>query len=239
MYRDEWINGKPHSDEGAHKLYVGPTRSGKTTLCRLFARLRNYVVVLGTKPIDKNLDAYVREGYVRIDHWPPTRSDLKDQPHDQARVILWPKMRKREDLRRFRSTYLRCFDDVYMRGGWTVVADEGYWIAKRSGLALDQALEDLAFGGASAGVSLHLCLQRPSGVPRITWQSVSDAFIFHGGITDDVRELASLGTYQPRDVVRVVTTMGRNPDGSPTGGHPFLHLPCTARRTWGLSEAKL
>lgn len=222
--------------QGRHKLFVGPTQSGKTVLARLEARLRDYVVVLGTKPVDSSLDAYVKEGYARIDHWPPTRSEIRKQPEGTTRFLLWPKITKREDLRspRVRDAFLRLFDQAFIEGMWTIVVDEALWVARRSGLGLDEPLADMAYGSASNKVSLYITLQRPSGVSRLIWSNVSEAYIFHSGVRDDVRELASLGIYQPPDVVKVIAGLGTG-----QGHHPFLYLPCRAQGSWAVSEARL
>lgn len=225
------------SRQGQHALFVGPTQSGKTLLCRMEARHRQYTVVLGTKPVDDSLDAYVNEGYIRIDHWPPRPSDYRKQLDPEAvRFILWPQMKKREDLRRFRSVYQRCMESVFISGRWTIVADEGLWLSSRKGLNLGQELSDLAYGSASNKVSLYLCVQRPANVPPITWTSVSDAYIFHMGRTDDVRELASLGTYPPKAAIEAVQSLGGD-DGALEETHKFLYLPCRGGRgSWAISE---
>ena len=57
--------------QGRHVLFVGPTQSGKTVLCRKLAALRSFVVVFGTKAHDSSLDAYLADGYRRIESWPP------------------------------------------------------------------------------------------------------------------------------------------------------------------------
>ena len=215
--------------QGSHRLFVGPTQSGKTLLCRYAARDQKYVVVIGTKPRDISLDAYLKEGYRRIEQWPPKAKDLAPDPETgDVRLILWPKIVKREDLRRHRGTFQRFFEEAFVEGHWCIVADEGLWIASRKGLGLDQELADLAYGGASNKVSLYLCIQRPSGLSRVTWSSVSDAYIFHGGVTDDIRELATLGTYDAKDVARIIK--------SGLKGHQFLALPCRGQAEWAISE---
>jgi hypothetical protein len=226
------------NQQGRHKLFVGPTQSGKTVLARLEARLRSYVVVLGTKPVDDSLDEYEREGYLRIDHWPPTNKEKKDAgAPDSCRLLLWPEIKKREQLRspKIRDTFLALFDQAFIEGHWTIVVDEALWVARRSGLDLDQALADMAYGSASNKVSLYITLQRPSGVSRLIWANCAEAYIFHSGVRDDVRELASLGIYQPPDVVRAMTQLGTGENH-----HPFLYLPCRAGgATWAISEAQL
>lgn len=215
--------------QGRHRLFDGPTQSGKTLLCRYMARQRDYVVVLGTKPVDGSLDAYVAEGYTRIDHWPPTSSDMRKGGWDgnEARFILWPKIKKRADLRAFRAVYAKCLDDIFIDGRWCIVADEGLWLSARDGLNLGVALGDIAYGSASNQVSLFLCIQRPAGLPRITWASCADAYIFKTGVTNDLRELASLGTYDPKPVAQAIKRLGR---------YEFLALPCRGGSEWAVSK---
>lgn len=218
--------------QGRHQLFTGPTQSGKTVLCRYLARLRDFVVVLGTKPVDASLDAYVAEGYVRIDHWPPTPADFRRGGWDatEARFILWPKITKREQLRAFASVYAKCLDDVFINGRWCVVADEGLWLSSRSGLNLGQQVADIAYGAASNKVSLYLCIQRPAGLPRVTWSSCADALIFKSGVTNDIRELASLGTYDPPVTAKAIKALRP---------YQFLDLPCRGNAQWSVSKVEL
>jgi hypothetical protein len=235
FYETQWKVNR----QGQHMLFVGPTQSGKTRLCREIARLRQLTVVLGSKPVDESYDEYVAEGYVRIDHWPPRPSDYKKLRGSEVRFILWPEMKKREDLRRFRPAFLNCMESIFIQGKWCIVADEGLWLSSRKGLNLGDQLSDLAFGSASNKVSLYLCVQRPANVPPITWTSVTAANIFHMGRSDDVRELASLGVYPPRDVIKVVQGLGVLADGEPNPGreHEFLHLPCRGGGSrWAVSQ---
>ena len=88
---------------------------------------------------------------------------------------------------------------------------------------------EIAFGAASNKVSLYMCMQRPTGMERVTWSSVSDAYIFKCGIIDDIRELAALGTVDPKDAVVAIRTKIR--------GHKFLHLPTRGQSAgWSISE---
>jgi hypothetical protein len=222
--------------QGQHCLFVGPAGSGKTVAARTLARDRQYTCALGTKMRDNEMDAYMAEGYYRVDHWPPTSRDYKNGaaeghwPRDTARFVLWPKIAKREDLRRFRPVYAAAFDQMLVDGGWTIVADEGLWLSDRKGLDLGEQLGAIAYTGRSSGVTLMMLVQRPSGVPRNTWSNASYAFVWHSGVTSDVRELASLGTTSPKDVQTAVQGLQ---------GHQFLFLPCRAGTGWAVSEVDL
>lgn len=228
-----WYAGQGREPgQGRHRLFDGPTQSGKTVLARMMARQRDYVVVFGTKPVDASLDAYVAEGYTRIDHWPPTRHDFRQGGWDgnEARFILWPKIKKRDELRAFRGVYAKCLDDIFIDGRWCIVADEGLWLSAKNGLNLGTELGDIAYGSASNEVSLFLCIQRPAGLPRITWASCADAYIFKTGVTNDLRELASLGTYDPKPVAAAIKRLGR---------YEFLALPCRGGQEWAVSKVEL
>jgi hypothetical protein len=238
-----FYNKKAHQlSQGMHILFIGPTQSGKTLLCREFARLRSPVVVFGTKPVDPTLDSYVSEGYVRIDHWPPTNADYRKgrqvwQP-GEARFIIWPQMKRREDLRKYRHVYAKALDEIFIEGHWCIVADEGLWLASRGGLGLAIPLGDTAYGTASNKVSLYLCVQRHANVPPVAWTSVAEAEIFHMGRTEDVRELASLGTYPPRAAIEVVQRGLADPDDEEIS-HRFLSLPTRGGSRWAISEVEL
>jgi hypothetical protein len=229
-----YANKEAELTQGMHVLFIGPTQSGKTLLCRKVARIRKFVVVFGTKPVDPSLVAYVDEGYIRIDHWPPTKQDYKKGaevwPAGEARFIIWPKMVKRDDLRRFRDVYAKCMEEVFIEGRWCIVADEGLWIAGRGGLNLGQQLSDVAYGSASNKVSLYLCVQRQANVQPVTWTSVSEAEIFHMGRADDVRDMASLGVYPPKETIAAVQGLR---------GHRFLSLPTRGGAEWSISEVDL
>lgn len=235
--------------QGWHILFCGPTQSGKTTLCRMVSRIHEYVIVFGTKPVDKSLDAYVADGYVRIDHWPPTPSDIRKsraQNDGAVRLLLWPKMKQYVDLKRHRATFAKCLEQVFVDGKWCLVIDEGLWVAGKDGLDLGDLMSGLAYGSASNEVSMHLLVQRPANLPVITWSSCMQALLFHQGRTDDVRELASLGTVDPKAAVVAMRTMNLRPypDGRPVDldapeqlqVRRFLDLPCRGGARWSISE---
>jgi hypothetical protein len=216
--------------QGQHCLFVGPTGSGKTIAARTLVRARQYVVVLGTKPRDRELDAYIAEGYVRVESWPPPARALRPLEDGSVRLVLWPKIKSREDLRRFRPVFAKFLDFAFIDQGWTIVADEGLWLSDRDGLALGAHLSAISYAGRSSDVTLLMLIQRPAGVPRNTWSNCSHAFMWHSGVTSDVRELASLGTYDPKDVAEAIQDLE---------GHQFLYLPCRAGAHWSRSEVAL
>jgi hypothetical protein len=223
--------------QGDHLLDVGPTQSGKSLLMReiVFAGRKN-VVVMGTKPKDPTLDEYIEGGFVRIDHWPPEKRDFRAQQDGMARFILWPKIVEIGDVTRFRPLYEKALRSIYVDvskagGGWTVVIDETLFFSDaKDGLGLGHILSTMAYSTASSGITMCFLMQRPAGVPRILWQSCSSAFLFHMGVTNDVREMASLGVIQPKAVTEAIQKLE---------GHTFLDLPCRAGRRWSTSQVRL
>ena len=226
----------PDEQHGLHILFVGPTQSGKTTLAFYLTLLRDWVVVLGTKPKDPSLDRYLAAGYLRIDHWPPTKKDRRRGENDlgwrenEGRYIVWPAITRREELHAFRPLFAQVINDVFAEGNWTFVADEGLWLGSREGLKLGPELSGLAYGAASNGVSMYLLMQRPAGIPRIAWSSVMEAEIFHMGVTSDVQEMASLSPYEPLDVKRAIRRLR---------GYQFLSLPLRGGSEWAVSQVEM
>lgn len=224
--------------QGAHLLDVGPTQSGKSLLMRelVFAGRKN-VVVMGTKPRDETLEEYIEGGFVRIDHWPPENKDYRAQQPGMARFILWPKIREVGDAVRYRPLFEKALRHIYVDvdpktgGGWTVIIDETLFFSDtKDGLGLGHILSTMAYSSASSGITMCFLMQRPAGVPRILWQSCATAFIFHMGVTNDVREMASLGTIQPKAVTEAIQKLE---------GHEFLDVPCRAGRRWSKTQVEL
>ena len=217
--------------QGQHRLFLGPTQSGKTTLCRKIAALRGYVVVLGTKNVDESLDAYLIEGYKRIYQWPPTKKEIEEatQPDGSVRFILWPKITELSELNdpKTKLAFTKLFNQAYKEGYWTIVCDESLWLADKEGLDMDRILSKMAFASASNKVSLYLCMQRPSGISRITWSSVTDVYMFHMGVTQDVVEMAALGRHSPKEVRDAMASLG---------DREFLKLPIRANAEWSTSK---
>jgi hypothetical protein len=225
-------------EQGQHCLFVGPTGSGKTVACHTLAWDRKYVVVLGTKPADRSLQDYVNDGYYRTDHWPLSQSELRKATFDDGsvRIILWPKIVKREDLHRFRPTFVKCLDDIFVDvdpkrpGGWTIVADEGLWLSDRQGMDLGRQLSAIAYGGRSMGITLMMLIQRPAGVPRNTWSNATHGFLWKMGVGNDTREMALLSARDPKSVGAAIKNLPPK---------HFLYLPFQAADDWAVSKVDL
>lgn len=220
--------------EGRHRLFDGRTRSGKTTLCRVMTRMEKTTLVFGTKPHDPSLDDYIyREGFVRIESWPPRPKDLKQRgDFDQVKLILWPKMTAYGDLKKNRPHFQNALRDVLAEGSWTTVIDEGFQVCRRGGLDLGEEVSELAYGGAGNGNSLWLIIQRPSGIPVITHEQSHELYQFPTGNVNDIRALASYTGHSVREFADALRSLNR----SSGHGHQFLHAPMYDGATWEVSE---
>ena len=223
--------------DGLHRLAVGQTNSGKTTLLRVLARLKRANLVLGTKPgRDSALEAYeFEEGYTRIDTWPPKNRDLRPKRDGTVRLLLWPRITGYGQLRAFRSVFSAALQSVIVDGNWTTTIDEGLWVCSRKGLDLAEEVSEIAYGGRSNGNSLHVAMQRPSGVPVIIHDQCEESYIFKLGNENDLRNMASYSKYSPADTitaVRLLNTVGIN------HGHQFLYLPRSGgqNKGWQVTE---
>jgi hypothetical protein len=211
-----------------HLLISGPTKSGKTTLAIKLVDLRDFVIVIGTKPKDEVLESLItHHGFKRVYSFPIPKKYLKPDENGQVKLLFWPKIQHRDDILRYKSQYQALMDWIYFEGGWTVVVDESIYVTAKTKLDLGEHISDLAFMGQSNDLTMIFIMQRPSGVPRITWSSISDAILFKMGITTDLTEMAALGSYTPRDVKVAIRNLRE---------HQFLLLPTRAQSTWAVSE---
>ena len=224
--------------DGIHRLAVGQNKSGKTTLLRILARLKRANLVLGTKPgRDMSLEDYItKEGYTRIESWPPKNKDLRPRRDGTVRLLLWPKITVYGQLRSFASTYRAALHHVITDGNWTTTVDEGLWVCSRKGLDLAEEVSEIAYGGRSNGNSLHVGMQRPSGVPVIIHDQCHESYLFELGNENDLRSMASYSKYSPTDTVTAVRMLNT---ARGNGGHQFLHLPRTggSGQHWEVTEA--
>lgn len=223
--------------DGIHRLAVGQNKSGKTTLLRVLARLKRANLVLGTKPgRDTSLEAFqFEEGYTRIETWPPKNKDLRPRKDGTVRLLLWPKITVYGQLRSFATTYRAALHHVITDGNWTTTVDEGLWVCGRKGLDLAEEVSEIAYGGRSNGNSLHLGLQRPSGVPVIIHDQCHESYLFELGNENDLRNMASYSKYSPTDTITAVRMLNTAKGNQ---GHQFLHLPRTggSGQHWEVTE---
>lgn len=143
-------------DVGQHLALFARTRSGKTTFAREVLDIRDWVVVLGTKPKDQELYAgFERKGYVIKDSWSP--EDLSDN-----RVIFRPPGGL-TDTGRQQKAFTAALEQIYEVGGWTVYIDEMLVLSRDLGMS--RLIDRMYTQAASNDVTMVAGSQRPRGVP--------------------------------------------------------------------------
>lgn len=147
---------------GEHVSVIGDTGTGKTyLLAKGLLRLRNYVIVLKTKP-DQD-DATKWAGFHRI----RKAKGMMNEKH--SRFLLEPEY-SQQAVEGWRMS-----EAVWRQGSWTVVYDEE-WLAEKIGLT-DQ-IERLLTQSRSKNVSVVCGQQRPVGNSRFVISQSTHVFCF-------------------------------------------------------------
>jgi hypothetical protein len=143
---------------GEHFSLIGPTGGGKTTMLFNLYPLHPFTTVFGTKPRDENMDAFVKEGFLRLESW--RNLDARDYP----RRVIWPQMQKLSDMiPHQRQVFTHAFEAIYREGNWDLIIDEGYYIDEV--LKLGAMLRLFYTQARAMNISLVLATQRPAWVP--------------------------------------------------------------------------
>jgi energy-coupling factor transporter ATP-binding protein EcfA2 len=152
---------------GEHMALVGQTGSGKTTLMRELIDIRDYVVVVATKPADASLyDPLIAKGYKLVDEFDP--ENIED-----PKVIFRPTLGgiTQEDEEKQREAIRRALMGVYQTGGWCIALDEIRYLSEQ--LRLVRELNLLWLQGRSLGVTMVAGTQRPVSVPLNMFEQAS------------------------------------------------------------------
>jgi hypothetical protein len=132
---------------------------GKTTFAREILDIRDWVVVIGTKPKDPDLyEAFERKGYVIKRSWSPDDTS-------NNRVIFAPplpdptKQGKEVQTEAIRKVLVQ----LYLQGRWCVYFDELLYLSRD--LKLTNEINLLYEQGRALGLTLVAGTQRPRSVP--------------------------------------------------------------------------
>lgn len=132
---------------GEHLAVAGRTGSGKSTLMSHLLTTRRYVLVLKTKP-----DRVTYPGFKTM-----AKARAMDDPRNE-RLVLYPRYEEQQEQIGL------ALERVWTQGGWTVYADELFYLTKMLGLGL--LWERLVTQARSKGVSCVSGMQRPVQVTR-------------------------------------------------------------------------
>ena len=173
--------------QGEHGNLTAPTQVGKTTCCQRLIRVRRFNAIIGCKVNDESLTRYETDyGYRRISEWPPPASLYPDF----ARELVWPKIKTREDIDKYKPLFQKVINQIFSAGRWNLVLDDAIMLEER--LKLRLSIQDLLFMGGNKGSVITLS-QRPAFVTKFTWSASSWAFLGRFEDDEDARSLSNLG----------------------------------------------
>lgn len=146
-------------EQGEHVAIVGDTGTGKTFLLSKVVPLRDYVIVLRTKPDDIKF-----RGFHKVTSALPAMDDWR-----YSHILLTPKYEQQY------TEGVRMLEKAWQDGGWTVVIDE-LWYAERIGLG--RLIERLLTQGRSKRITVIVGMQRPVQVSRFALSQCTHLFSF-------------------------------------------------------------
>lgn len=191
--------------QGEHVSYIGPTGSGKTTLALGLLPARQYVVALATKPRDATMDKLVRSaGWKQIASW----DDRPPLIGTTQRLVLWPPFRKPEDINNQQYQIDRAMRTIFTAGGWTVFADELFYLGRQ--LKLNPLLELYWTQGRSLGLSLVGGTQRPAHVPLLAYDQPTHLFFWRDNDETNLRRIGGLGGLHSGRIRATVAALPRH-----------------------------
>jgi hypothetical protein len=178
--------------QGEHITIVGTTGSGKTVLARELLEYRNYTAVLGTKNEDEELyEPFQQRGYQLTDQFDP-----KPAKHE-SRIIFRPRLSTpdRKGIEKQRDAFERMLFAVWDYGGWTLYADEIWYLTNE--LRLDQTFKLFWTAGRSNHITIVAATQLPVSIPLLAFDQATHLFLFRNS---DKRRIDRMAEFAGADV---------------------------------------
>jgi ABC-type dipeptide/oligopeptide/nickel transport system ATPase component len=147
--------------QGEHVIIVGDTGSGKTYLESKLLSLRDYTIVIKTKPDDIKFD-----GFKTVKAY----KDLMDLKTKRFVLDAGTDM----SLQRYHIAHTISL--AWKQKGWTIAVDETYYWT--SVLRLEKQLNMLLTQGRSMNLTIVAGMQRPAWISRFALSQATHAFIF-------------------------------------------------------------
>ena len=202
IFLRDWFTWRNEDDDGEHVSLLGNTGGGKTHLMRQILPLHPFVTIFATKPRDRSMDAFLSEGYYRIEEW------QKLSPMDYPRRVLWPRVRSIDAFDAMRETFRTALHRIYAEGAWTVATDE--LLMMTSEFKLDREYRMLYTQGRSLGISMVSATQRPRNVPLETYSQATHLFLWKQTDQYDLQRLSEIGGIDSSLLKSVVPLLGQH-----------------------------
>lgn len=193
--------------QGEHITLIGPTGAGKTELIVNIARERTWEVFLATKRVDKTQhELHKLTGFRTITAAPELNPEIG------RRFIFKPPWPRNATSAQVKAAHAQAFRSILHRAfyqtGWTVIVDEGRYIAKR--LGLQDELELFWLQGRSQGNSLITATQRPRFIPLEAYDQASHLFLWRDNDTANIARVAEMAGVNRKTVIDIVPSLGRH-----------------------------
>jgi hypothetical protein len=183
-------------ERGEHVALIGPTGQGKTTMMRQLLPRHPFVSIVATKPADRTLEPFTRDGYRRIDRW--TSTDARMIP----RRILWPDASRLNSAATQQAVISDAFDRMYRERAWTVAVDELWYVANK--LKLRGDVDTMLTQGRSIDFSMVNATQRPAWIPTSVYDQSTHLFFWRnndGRAQSRLAEINNVNSALVKDVV--------------------------------------
>jgi hypothetical protein len=201
--------------QGEHVTFVGPTHAGKSTLAAHLLDLREYVVVVATKPKDPIVAEFERRGYYVVRSWPPP------EPRDLfSKVVFWPKISSMADIKRQRLAIRTALADMFKAGGWAIYLDEGKYVLDY--LRLGSYADVIWQQGRTQDLSFIIGTQRPAWIPLNAYSQATHLFFWQTNETRDIQRMAELSPLTRQELEGVMQSLSED-------RHSFVYVNTRTR----------